>query len=94
MIYTSKTSGNYEAARVLFKQALERDPRAVNAMAGIGWSSTVSVLNGWSAAPAEDIARAEAAVIQLLAILKPRAMLFAPSWPSIRILRRAMPSWA
>jgi len=68
MIYTAKTSGNYEAARVLFKQALERDPRAVNAMAGIGWSSTVSVLNGWSAAPAEDIARAEAAVIQLLAI--------------------------
>ena len=68
MIYTAKTSANYEAARVLFKQALERDPRAVNAMAGIGWSSTVSVLNGWSAAPAEDIARAEAAVIQLLAI--------------------------
>jgi TolB-like protein/DNA-binding winged helix-turn-helix (wHTH) protein/predicted TPR repeat methyltransferase len=68
LVYREKTSRNYDAARALFKQALERDPQAVNAMAGIGWVSGVSVLSGWSAAPSEDVSAAEAAVVQLLAI--------------------------
>jgi TolB-like protein/DNA-binding winged helix-turn-helix (wHTH) protein/Tfp pilus assembly protein PilF len=68
LIYTAKTPENYDAARVLFRQALERNPRAVNALAGLGWSLAVSVLNGWSESPAADVAVAETAVAQLLVI--------------------------
>jgi TolB-like protein/DNA-binding winged helix-turn-helix (wHTH) protein/Flp pilus assembly protein TadD len=68
LIYTAKSPENYDAARVLFRQALERNPRSVNALAGLGWSSAISVLNGWSASPAADVAVAEAAVAQLLVI--------------------------
>ena len=68
LIYTAKTPENYDAARGLFRQALERNPRAVNALAGLGWSAAVSVLNGWSESPAADIAVAETAVAQLLVI--------------------------
>jgi TolB-like protein/DNA-binding winged helix-turn-helix (wHTH) protein/Tfp pilus assembly protein PilF len=68
LIYTAKSPENYDAARKLFRQALERHPRSVNALAGLGWSSAVSVLNGWSASPAADVAVAEAAVAQLLVI--------------------------
>ncbi len=67
LVYTAKTAENYEAARGLFRQALTLDPRAVNALAGIGWSSAASVLNGWSGSPAQDVATAEAAVVQMLA---------------------------
>jgi adenylate cyclase len=40
----------------------------VNAIVGIGWTSAVSVLDGWSAVPAEDLAAAEAAVAEALAV--------------------------
>jgi TolB-like protein/DNA-binding winged helix-turn-helix (wHTH) protein len=68
LVYTAKRPESYEAARALFQQALARDPQAVNALAGIGWTSAVSVLNGWSDSPTQDVATAEAAVAQLLAI--------------------------
>jgi TolB-like protein/Flp pilus assembly protein TadD len=67
-VYTAKKPATYNAARALFKQALERDPRAVNAIVGIGWTSAVSVLDGWSASPAEDLAAAETSVAQALAL--------------------------
>lgn len=68
LVYTAKRPDTYEAARALFQQALERDPRAVNAIVGIGWTSAVAVLDGWSAAPATDLAAAETAVAQALAL--------------------------
>ena len=68
LIYTAKSPENYDAARKLFQQALGRNPESANALAGLGWSSAISVLNGWSASPAADVAVAEAAVAQLLVI--------------------------
>jgi TolB-like protein/DNA-binding winged helix-turn-helix (wHTH) protein len=68
LVYTAKAAENYDAARALFRQALALDRHAVNAWAGIGWSSAVSVLSGWSGSPAQDVATAEAAVVQMLAI--------------------------
>jgi TolB-like protein/DNA-binding winged helix-turn-helix (wHTH) protein len=68
LVYTAKKPATYDAARALFTQALEQDPRAVNAIVGIGWTSAVSVLDGWSAVPAEDLAAAEAAVAEALAV--------------------------
>ena len=68
LIYTAKSPENYDAAHKLFRQALGRNPKSANALAGLGWSSAISVLNGWSMSPAADVAVAEAAVAQLLAI--------------------------
>jgi TolB-like protein/DNA-binding winged helix-turn-helix (wHTH) protein/cytochrome c-type biogenesis protein CcmH/NrfG len=68
LIYTAKSPENYDAARKLFRQALGRNPESANALAGLGWSSAISVLNGWSASPAADVAVAEGAVTQLLII--------------------------
>ena len=68
LIYTAKSPENYDAARKLFQQALGRNPESANALAGLGWSSAISVLNGWSASPAADVAVAEGAVAQLLVI--------------------------
>lgn len=68
LIYTAKQPETYDAARTLFQQALERDPRAVNAVVGIGWTAAVSVLDGWSGSPAEDLTTAERAVAQALAL--------------------------
>jgi adenylate cyclase len=68
LVYKSNKREAYHTARPLFEQALEKDPRAVNAMVGIGWTAAVSVLDGWSAAPAEDLATAESAVAQALAL--------------------------
>lgn len=68
LVYTAKMPDTYDAARVLFAHALERDPRAVNAMVGLGWTSAVSVLDGWSASPEADFANAESAVARALAL--------------------------
>jgi TolB-like protein/DNA-binding winged helix-turn-helix (wHTH) protein/Tfp pilus assembly protein PilF len=68
LIYTAKSPENYDAARKLFQQALRRNPGSANALAGLGWSAAISVLNGWSASPAADVALAEGAVAQLLVI--------------------------
>jgi len=68
LIYTAKSPENYDAARKLFRQALGRNPESANALAGLGWSSAISVLNGWSASPAADVAVADGAVAQLLVI--------------------------
>jgi len=68
LIYTAKGPESYEAGRALFQQALARDPQAVDALAGIGWTSAVSVLNGWSDSPDQDSATAKTVAAQLLAI--------------------------
>ena len=67
LVYASKKPENYYAARALFMQAIERDHRAVNARAGVAWSSGISLLNGWSKSEAEDAGMARAAVAELLA---------------------------
>lgn len=68
LVYTAKKPDTYNAARAFFQQALERDPRAVNALAGIGWTAAVTVLDRWSASPADDFAVAEAAIAEALAL--------------------------
>jgi TolB-like protein/DNA-binding winged helix-turn-helix (wHTH) protein/Tfp pilus assembly protein PilF len=68
MVYAAKKPRPYESAQALFQQALERNPRAVNALAGIGWTAAVSVLDGWSIAPAKDLTVAKAAVAEALAL--------------------------
>lgn len=68
LVYAGKRPANYSAARRLFRQAVERDARAANAYAGIGWTLAIMVLDGWSAEPAADIADAEAAASAALAI--------------------------
>lgn len=68
LIYTAKKAEHYETARALFREALVLDSRSTSAMAGIAWSSGISLLNGWSASPAEDASLAEAAISSLLAI--------------------------
>ncbi len=68
MVYAAKKPENYFSARALFEQALERDPRTANALAGIGWTSAVMVLDGWSVSPAQDVAAARAAAAKALAL--------------------------
>jgi TolB-like protein/Tfp pilus assembly protein PilF len=68
LVYSAKRPAPYAAARALFEQALERDPQAVGALVGLGWTAAVAVLDGWSAAPEEDLAAAEAAVAQALVL--------------------------
>jgi TolB-like protein/DNA-binding winged helix-turn-helix (wHTH) protein/Tfp pilus assembly protein PilF len=68
LIYTAKKAEHYETARALFREAVALDPSAMSAIAGIAWSSGISLLNGWSASPAEDFTIAEAAITGLLAI--------------------------
>ena len=68
LIYTAKKAEHYETARALFREALALDARSTSAMAGVAWSSGISLLNGWSASPAEDTSIAESAISSLLAI--------------------------
>ncbi|MBX9777465.1 MAG: winged helix-turn-helix domain-containing protein [Xanthobacteraceae bacterium] len=68
LIYTAKKAEHYETALALFREALARDPSAMSAMAGVAWSSGISLLNGWSASPAEDTRIAKAAIAELLAV--------------------------
>lgn len=68
LVYTAKSPENYQSALALFKEALVRDSKAVSALAGIGWVSALSVLNGWSKSPEDDVAAARRAADQLLAI--------------------------
>jgi Tfp pilus assembly protein PilF len=68
LVYAAKTPDNYVSARAQFRQALERDPEAVNALAGIAWTSAILVLDGWSVSPAQDTADAEAAAAKALAL--------------------------
>jgi TolB-like protein/Tfp pilus assembly protein PilF len=67
-VYSAKHPDRYLSARALFEQALERDPEAVHALAGLGWTSAVIVLDGWSTSPAEDVATAEDAAARALAL--------------------------
>ena len=68
LVYAAKKPDNYFAARTHFQQALALDPQAVNAAAGVAWTSAIIVLDGWSASPTQDIAAAEAAVARALAL--------------------------
>ncbi len=68
LVHAAKTPKNYETARMLFAEALRRDPNAVNAIAGMAWTSAVTVLDGWSASPAEDLKAAQHAVEQALTL--------------------------
>ncbi len=68
LVYGAKAPGPYLAARALFDQATALDPRAVNAIVGIAWTAAVPVLDGWSEAPADDLAAAETAVDRALAL--------------------------
>jgi TolB-like protein/DNA-binding winged helix-turn-helix (wHTH) protein/Tfp pilus assembly protein PilF len=68
LVYSAKKPENYQSALVLFKEALARDPRAVNALAGVGWVAALSVLNGWSKSPEEDMSAANRTADELLAI--------------------------
>jgi TolB-like protein/DNA-binding winged helix-turn-helix (wHTH) protein len=66
LIYAAKTPKNYAAARVLFEQALERNPRSQYALSGLGWSLAISVLSGWTSSPKEDSGRVEEIYNRLL----------------------------
>jgi TolB-like protein/DNA-binding winged helix-turn-helix (wHTH) protein/Tfp pilus assembly protein PilF len=68
LVYAAKTPDNYVSARAHFQRALDRDPEAVNALAGIAWTSAILVLDGWSVSPAQDTATAEAAAAKALAL--------------------------
>ncbi len=68
LVYTAKKPENYRSAQALFSEALVRDPGAVNALAGIGWVSALSVLNGWSNSIEADLSTAKRTSDQLLAI--------------------------
>ena len=68
LIYTAKKAEHYETALALFREALALDENAMSAMAGIAWSSGISLLNGWGASPAEDTRIAEAVIAKLLAM--------------------------
>jgi TolB-like protein/DNA-binding winged helix-turn-helix (wHTH) protein/Tfp pilus assembly protein PilF len=68
LIHAAKNPDNYVSARAHFQRALERDPEAVNALAGIAWTSAILVLDGWSVSPAQDTAAAEAAAAKALAL--------------------------
>jgi TolB-like protein/DNA-binding winged helix-turn-helix (wHTH) protein/Tfp pilus assembly protein PilF len=68
LVYSAKKPENYQNALELFREALARDPKAANAMAGVGWVAALSVLNGWSKSPEEDMAAAKRTADQLLAI--------------------------
>lgn len=68
LVYTAKKPENYQSALLLFKEALSRDAKMVNALAGVAWVSMLSVLNVWSQSPESDLATAKSAVDRLLAI--------------------------
>lgn len=68
LVYAAKNPDNYVSARGHFQRALERDPEAVNALAGIAWTSAILVLDGWSVSPAQDTAAAETAAAKALAL--------------------------
>jgi TolB-like protein/DNA-binding winged helix-turn-helix (wHTH) protein len=68
MVYAAKTPNNYEAARALFRRALDNDPQSVKALTGLGWTSAVTVLDGWSDSPQAAIAEADEAVTKALTI--------------------------
>lgn len=62
MVYAAKTPDNYAAARDFFHRALESDPGSVKALTGLGWTSAVSVLVGWTDDPQAAIAEADQAI--------------------------------
>ncbi len=68
LVYNAKAPGPYQAARRLFAQAVALDPSAANAVGGIAWTTAVSVLDGWSEIPANDLVAAEEAVARALAL--------------------------
>lgn len=68
LVYAGKLPANYAKARGYFRQALARDPQAVNAHTGVGWTSAIMVLDGWSDFPQRDIATAQASINSALAI--------------------------
>ena len=68
LVYAAKSPDSYDAARALFLQALERDPRATNAIAGLAWSAGISLLNGWSRSSDADEQIARKAAADLLSI--------------------------
>jgi TolB-like protein/DNA-binding winged helix-turn-helix (wHTH) protein/Tfp pilus assembly protein PilF len=68
MVYAAKTPDNYAVAHALFRRALDADPKSVKAMTGLGWTSAVSVLVGWSDDPRTAIAEADQAIGAALAI--------------------------
>jgi TolB-like protein/Tfp pilus assembly protein PilF len=68
LVYAGKLPANYERARQYFSQALAQDPKAVNAHTGVGWTSAIMVLDGWSDFPQRDIAAAQASINSALAI--------------------------
>jgi TolB-like protein/DNA-binding winged helix-turn-helix (wHTH) protein/Tfp pilus assembly protein PilF len=68
LVHAAKNPANYLSARAHFEQAIERDPKAVNALAGIAWTSAILVLDGWSISPALDKTTAESAAAQALAL--------------------------
>jgi TolB-like protein/DNA-binding winged helix-turn-helix (wHTH) protein/Tfp pilus assembly protein PilF len=68
LVHAAKNPDNYVAARAHFQRALERAPEAENALAGVAWTSAILVLDGWSVAPAQDLAVAEAAAAKALAL--------------------------
>jgi TolB-like protein/DNA-binding winged helix-turn-helix (wHTH) protein/Tfp pilus assembly protein PilF len=68
LVHAAKTPDNYLSARAHFQRALERNPEAENALAGIAWTSAILVLDSWSVSPAQDTAAAEAAAAKALAL--------------------------
>ena len=68
LVYAAKTPDNYVSARSHFQRAVERDPEAVNALAGIAWVSAILVLDAWSVSPAQDLEAAEVAAAKALAL--------------------------
>jgi TolB-like protein/DNA-binding winged helix-turn-helix (wHTH) protein/Flp pilus assembly protein TadD len=68
LVHAAKNPNNYLSARAHFERAVERDPEAVNALAGIAWTSAILVLDGWSNSPTLDNAAAESAAAKALAL--------------------------
>ncbi len=62
-----------EEARRLFERALAKDPDAVDALVGLAQVLTANTLEGWSASPEEDKARADALLRRALDLEPNRA---------------------
>lgn len=65
-VYAGKHADNYHSALALFRQALQLNPHALSAKAGIAWSTGILLLNGWSVSSEEDMQTATIAVTDLL----------------------------
>jgi len=68
LVYAAKAPENYQAARVLFRRALESEPQSIKALTGLGWTSAVMVLDGWSDDPSSDLAESGDAVNRSLTV--------------------------